>query len=185
MFLEQPVGVGFSYTLEEGLIDNFNDYRAAHDNLLVVKKFFERFPERTGQDFYLASESYGGHYIPHWTLQILNDPSILKQFFRGYLVGNPFTSFASGSIAGINAMWGMQLLPYPEWYVVPIYICQIHTYNLILYKYMQLIFRQEAQVMTCDELSNDPYFMSKYLPQCFDYIDNFFNITETLNPCKI
>lgn len=117
VFLEQPVGVGFSYTLEEDLIDNFNDYRAAHDNLQVVKKFFEKFPERAGQDFYLASESYGGHYIPHWTLQVLNDPSTLKQSFRGYLVGNPYTSFASGSIAGINVMWGLQLLPQPEWCV--------------------------------------------------------------------
>lgn len=115
VFLEQPVGVGFSYTLDDTLIKNFNDFRASVDNLAIVKLFLQRFPELAERDFYLSSESYGGHYIPHWTLQILNDPSDLKNRFRGFLVGNPYTSFASLSIAGINALWGLQLVPKPVW----------------------------------------------------------------------
>ncbi len=117
VFLEQPVGVGFSYTTNKAGIEDFNDYRASRDNLMIIKKFFETYPERKGQDFYLASESYGGHYIPQWTLQLFNDPTSedLRKSFKGYLVGNPYTSFASGTIAMMNVLWGLQLIPLPAW----------------------------------------------------------------------
>lgn len=158
VFVEQPVGVGFSYTLDQQLLENFNDYRAAVDNLAIIKTFLQRFPERQAKPFHLASESYGGHYIPHWSLQVLNDASDLKDYFRGYLVGNPFTSYASGSIAMINALWGLQLVPKPVW-------------DLTVQS-------------TCDLISHDAYFFAKYLPQCFDLIDSLMNYTEALNPCK-
>jgi carboxypeptidase C (cathepsin A) len=117
VFLEQPAGVGFSYSTDPSLYSSFNDYRASKDNLLIIKKFFELFPERKDQDFYIASESYGGHYVPQWTLQIFDDENgeELRKHFKGYLVGNPFTSFASGSIAMANILWGLQLIPKPAW----------------------------------------------------------------------
>lgn len=59
---------------------------ASKDNLLVIKAFFERHPERANQPFYIASESYGGHYIPQWTLQILNDVNT-RVNFKGFLLG--------------------------------------------------------------------------------------------------
>jgi hypothetical protein len=59
---------------------------ASRDNLLSVKTFFQRYPERAHNDFYLASESYGGHYIPQWTLQVLNDEHA-RVHFKGYLLG--------------------------------------------------------------------------------------------------
>lgn len=36
--------------------------------------------------------------------------------FKGFMVGNAYTSFASGTIAGANVQWGLQLLPAPLWY---------------------------------------------------------------------
>jgi carboxypeptidase C (cathepsin A) len=114
VFLEQPVGVGFSYGTEDTELLSYNDYRAAGDNILAIRSFFKRFPERASQPFYIASESYGGHYIPQWTLQLLEDEA-LRGRFKGMLVGNPFTSYASGSVAMANAMWGQQMLPRPAW----------------------------------------------------------------------
>ena len=64
----------------------YNDYMASKDNLRAISAFFEKFPERAGNGFYLASESYGGHYIPQWTLQVLNDPTA-RVHFKGYLLG--------------------------------------------------------------------------------------------------
>ena len=42
------------------LIAGYNDYMASKDNLLVIKAFFKKFPERNQQKFIIASESYGG-----------------------------------------------------------------------------------------------------------------------------
>ena len=114
VFLEQPVGVGFSYGTDPDELLAYNDYRASIDNLLTIRTFFTRFPERANQAFYVASESYGGHYIPQWTLQLFSDATLRKNF-KGMLVGNPFTSYASGSIAMANVMWGLQLVPQPIW----------------------------------------------------------------------
>ena len=114
VFLEQPVGVGFSYGTDPAEMLSFNDYRAATDNLQVIRAFFARFPERSGLPFYIASESYGGHYIPQWTLQLLDDEE-LRPRFKGLLVGNPFISYASGSIGMAHAMWGLQMIPQPVW----------------------------------------------------------------------
>ena len=52
--------------------------------------------------------------MPQLTLQIFNDPE-LNARFKGMLVGNPFTSFASGSVAMANVIWGLQLVPRPLW----------------------------------------------------------------------
>lgn len=160
VFLEQPAGVGFSYTTNPSLLSTFNDYRASHDNVQIIRSFFEKFPTFKNHSFYLASESYGGHYIPHWTYQLLNNPANedLVRYFSGYLVGNPFTSFASGSIAMANVMWGLQLIPFPSW--------ELMTKS------------------TCDLLSHDAYFMSIYIPECWAYMDAIFEYTASLNPCK-
>ena len=113
VFLEQPAGVGFSTTTNPSELKT-NDYNAARDNLLTIRKFFERHPERMNNSFYLASESYGGHYIPQLTVVLLAD-KFLSRNFAGFLVGNPYTSFASGDLASVNTLWGLQLVDYPLW----------------------------------------------------------------------
>jgi serine carboxypeptidase-like clade 2 len=160
VFLEQPAGVGFSFTTDPTILGDFNDMRASLDNVKTIRAFYKKFPRMADKPFYLASESYGGHYIPHWTYQILNDPNNedIRAKFKGYLVGNPYTSFASGSIAMANVMWGLQLIPATAW--------------------------KQFSSKTCDVLSHDPYFLSTYLPECFAYLDAIFEYTASLNPCK-
>lgn len=113
VFLEQPAGVGFSYSTDANDLHS-NDFKAARDNLATIREFYKRFPERRTNKMYLASESYGGHYIPQLTLLLLEDEE-LSQHFEGFLVGNPYTSFASGDLASVNTMWGLQLIDYPLW----------------------------------------------------------------------
>ena len=63
LYIEQPAGVGFSYSETK---DDYNtdDAKAASDNYRAIQEFLARFPERQNNDFFIASESYGGHYIP-------------------------------------------------------------------------------------------------------------------------
>jgi len=63
LYVEQPAGVGFSYSETK---DDYNtgDNKTAVDNYALIVEFLKRFPERQSNDFYIASESYGGHYMP-------------------------------------------------------------------------------------------------------------------------
>lgn len=119
VFLEQPVGVGFSYS------DNNDDYRigddvAAQDNLATIIAFLDRFPHFNHSALYITSESYGGHYMPTWADAIMqyNDAQEYSQDrlnFKGFAVGNPYTDYYSGVGAQMETYWGKQLLPKPLW----------------------------------------------------------------------
>ena len=42
------------------------DKRTAADSYVFLEKFLERFPAYVGREFWIAGESYGGHYVrPH------------------------------------------------------------------------------------------------------------------------
>jgi carboxypeptidase C (cathepsin A) len=127
VFLEQPTGVGFSYSTKYSNPVS-NDYEAAVDNLMTMKLFFEKFPERSNNPIYIASESYGGHYVPQWTLAILNDKNDnkIKNRFQGIIIGNPYTSFSSGSIARASVLWGLQVVSRPAWYgILSLFILEL------------------------------------------------------------
>jgi carboxypeptidase C (cathepsin A) len=120
VFLEQPVGVGFSYS------DNSDDYKigdsqAAKDNLQTVLQFLNRFPQYTNVPLFITSESYGGHYMPTLAYEIVKyneqqtSTNSLKLNFKGFAVGNPYTDYYSGVGAEMETYWGKQLIPKPSW----------------------------------------------------------------------
>ena len=64
LFLESPAGVGFSYSNTTADYSRSGDNKTAEDALLFLLNWMDRFPEYKGRDFYLAGESYAGHYVP-------------------------------------------------------------------------------------------------------------------------
>ena len=64
IFLESPAGVGFSYSNTSSDYQKSGDARTAVDAYVFLLHWLERFPEYKGRDFYIAGESYGGHYVP-------------------------------------------------------------------------------------------------------------------------
>lgn len=46
------------------------DERTAEDAYQFLLGFLERFPQYAGRPFWLAGESYGGHYVPNLALQV-------------------------------------------------------------------------------------------------------------------
>ena len=62
LFIEAPAGVGFSFS------DDTSDYttgdnQTAIDNYHLIQGWLEAFPNYQTNDFYITSESYGGHYV--------------------------------------------------------------------------------------------------------------------------
>jgi len=119
VFIEQPCGVGFSYTDDESSDDySNNDAQAAKDNYALIQGFLDRFPQFRSNDLYVTSESYGGHYIPMVSREIVDrntaglDPQIN---FKGFFLGNPATTFKSTTPASLDTFWGHQLVSKPLW----------------------------------------------------------------------
>ncbi|KAK5990293.1 Carboxypeptidase Y-like protein [Cladobotryum mycophilum] len=86
IFLDQPVNVGFSY----GSGSVSDTVAAGKDVYALLSLFFHQFPEYAKQDFHIAGESYGGHYVPTFAAEILShkDRNIN---LKSILVGNGLT----------------------------------------------------------------------------------------------
>ncbi|THH16795.1 hypothetical protein EW146_g3910 [Bondarzewia mesenterica] len=67
-FVDQPVGVGFSYADHGEYVDTTEE--AAKDIAAFVSIFFENFPAFNGRAFHIAGESYGGRYVPLFASQV-------------------------------------------------------------------------------------------------------------------
>ena len=62
LFLEAPVGVGFSYTNNSKDLHELGDQVTASDSYAFLLGWFKRFPDFKSHDFYIAGESYAGTY---------------------------------------------------------------------------------------------------------------------------
>lgn len=74
LFLESPVGVGFSYSNTTSDYDHHQgDKQTAKDSYVFLVNWLERFPSYKNRDFYIAGESYAGHYVPQLASTILHN----------------------------------------------------------------------------------------------------------------
>lgn len=87
IFLDQPVGVGYSYTKGEEIKSTAS---AAKDVFVFLELFFQKFPEFVKNPFHIAGESYAGHYIPSFASEIINHAD--RSFdLSSVLIGNGIT----------------------------------------------------------------------------------------------
>ena len=63
IFLDQPVGTGFSYASDGSKVDTLADL--AVDVYAFLQLFVSRFEEYADKPLHLAAESWGGHYGPN------------------------------------------------------------------------------------------------------------------------
>lgn len=99
VFIEQPVGVGFSYGDSTVNINDNNDDNTALRNVQAVEAFFTKFPEYKGNEFYISGESYAGIYVPTLAEAILNATdhgTYTGATLTGIAVGNGCTGSETG-----------------------------------------------------------------------------------------
>ena len=90
LYLESPLGVGYSYSNAKADY-NVDDDQTAAQNLAAVEKFFALFPELGARDFFITGESYAGVYVPTLAEAILNATE------SGTYTGAPLKGMAAGN----------------------------------------------------------------------------------------
>ncbi|OVA13200.1 Peptidase S10 [Macleaya cordata] len=108
LFLESPVGVGFSYTNSSTDFSHLGDEFAANDTYTFLQNWFLKFPSYRSRSFYIAGESYAGRYVPELAELIYDmhkqNPSLYIDL-KGFLVGNPETSNAEDWQGLVDYAW--------------------------------------------------------------------------------
>ncbi|KAJ0915757.1 putative carboxypeptidase D [Helianthus annuus] len=113
LFLDSPVGVGYSYSNTSSDITSNGDNRTAADSLQFLLNWLERFPQYKGRDFYIAGESYAGHYVPQLSQAIVrynkaNAGSPIN--LKGYMVGNALTDDYNDHVGLFQFMWAAGMI---------------------------------------------------------------------------
>ncbi|MCO5606271.1 hypothetical protein L7F22_060458 [Adiantum nelumboides] len=109
LFLESPAGVGFSYSNTTSDYTKFGDTQTGLDAYAFLVGWFDRFPQYKTHDFYIAGESYAGHYVPQLASLIskMNEASSSKIQIRlkGIFIGNALVDDALDMRGLVDYAW--------------------------------------------------------------------------------
>lgn len=94
LFVDNPVGTGFSYVNTDSYIHELQEM--ADQFMIFLEKWFALFPEYANDDLYIAGESYAGQHIPYIARAMLerNKKFGIKEKWnlQGLLIGNGWIS---------------------------------------------------------------------------------------------
>ena len=109
IYIDNPVGAGFSYAQDEGLPRSQED--VARDMYEALTQWFTMFPEYQANEFYAFGESYAGKFVPTISKKIHdeNPTADIKINLVGLGIGNGFTSPEDSAIYA-DYMYGVGLL---------------------------------------------------------------------------
>ncbi|XP_063003560.1 lysosomal protective protein [Elgaria multicarinata webbii] len=118
LYLESPVGVGYSYS--ESKDYRTNDTEVARVNYLALKEFLHLYPEFSSKDLYLTGESYGGVYIPTLAQWVMQDPDLN---LKGIAVGNGLSCYETNDNSLVYFAYYHGLLGSRLWKDLQAYCC--------------------------------------------------------------
>jgi serine carboxypeptidase-like clade 1 len=108
IFLDAPVGTGFSYAREEqGL--NVSLTGTGRQLRIFLQKWLAQHPEFASNPLYIGGDSYSGYTVPVTALEIANHPEGGLNL-KGYLVGNAATDDKYDTGGKVPFMHGMGLI---------------------------------------------------------------------------
>ncbi|KAK9096879.1 hypothetical protein Sjap_022376 [Stephania japonica] len=106
-------GVGFSYSNTTSDYVKSGDDRTAKDSYTFLVNWLERFPEYKNRPFFIAGESYAGHYVPQLAQTILERNKSGKQTridLQGIAVGNALLEDAISFKGMFDFFWTHALI---------------------------------------------------------------------------
>ncbi|XXG51793.1 hypothetical protein AAC387_Pa03g0288 [Persea americana] len=161
LFLDSPVGVGFSYSNNSQDLLTNGDERTAKDSLAFLQKWFKRFPQYKGRELYLVGESYAGHYVPQLAQAIVQSRKLTGKKsinLKGYMVGNALTDDFHDHLGIFQFMWSSGLISDETYKLLNIFC----DYQSIVHT---SLFCETILDIASEELGNiDPY--SIFTPPC-------------------
>ncbi|XP_026402197.1 serine carboxypeptidase II-2-like isoform X2 [Papaver somniferum] len=133
LFIDTPVGTGYSYSKDSEDVINNGDARTANDNLVFLQKWLERFPQFKGSDFYIIGESYAGHYVPQLAKAIAKFHKSTGERsinLKGIMVGNGLTDDHDNRLGSFQFLWTNGLIS-DETYNLVNNFCLFESYQNI------------------------------------------------------
>ncbi|EMS50682.1 Serine carboxypeptidase-like 6 [Triticum urartu] len=109
IFLDAPVGTGFSYAREEEGLDVSLTGTGTHLRVFL-QRWIADHPEFASNPLYIGGDSYSGYTVPVAALEIADQPDKGGLNLKGYLVGNAGTDDKYDSGGKIPFMHGMGLI---------------------------------------------------------------------------
>ncbi|OVA17382.1 Peptidase S10 [Macleaya cordata] len=111
LYLETPVGVGFSYSNDTNNYVTVDDKITGMDNLVFLKRWFLKFPQYKHRELFITGESYAGHYVPQLANLMIQFNKKEKLFnLKGLALGNPVLEFATDFNSRAEYFWSHGLI---------------------------------------------------------------------------
>ncbi|KAH1080114.1 hypothetical protein J1N35_019875 [Gossypium stocksii] len=111
LYLETPIGVGFSYSTNTSSYEAVDDEITARDNLVFLQNWYNKFPNYRNRDLYITGESYAGHYIPQLAKLMVEFNKKQNLFnLKGIALGNPVLEFATDFNSRAEYFWSHGLI---------------------------------------------------------------------------
>jgi len=162
VYIDNPVGAGFSYTnADKGYV--VNESQVADHLYSCMTQFFQLFPNLADNDFYITGESYAGKYIPSLGYKIYNmnmNTSNPHINLVGLSIGDGMMDPLTQTQGYAELMWQMGLMDEQEYEQGRVYETKIES--LILQE------RYSEGFFVFDEYLNADY---------YPYNSYYFNVT--------
>lgn len=111
LYLETPIGVGFSYSAATSSYETVTDEITARDNLEFLQRWFDKFPQYRNSSLFITGESYAGHYVPQLANLMMQFNKKEKLFnLKGIALGNPVLEFATDFNSRAEYFWSHGLI---------------------------------------------------------------------------